>query len=199
MTSKRFSTQESKGLTLIELLLVIAILGIFAGTIFFILGTEVRAQQRDIQRIAALKSFHDALELYYARHLKYPSQDAADSVLHGFDYSKRQPDGSCSGSIAARWDNSASTGFLEVLFDEGFLIEGEWHDPLDPDLGDDSSYNCRYVILNSERVADDVQHYLLHCNLESTLEHERTDNGTNDTLYEIIQGDPWICVTGTYN
>ena len=196
MIFKQKATLGRKGLTLIELLVVIAIFGLLAGIVFVSLGTGARTQARDIERIVALKSFRDALEIYYATYGKYPN-NATGSGLWGFSYRTRQPDGSCSGSITLRFDNSTSTGFLKVLYDEGFLTEGEWNDPLNPSLG--SIYNCRYIILKSERDADNVQHYLLHCNLESKLELESQDNGTNDTLYEIIKGDPWICVIGTYN
>lgn len=61
-----------KGFTLVELLLVIAIIGILASVVFLTLG-EARPAARDSRRAADLKSVQNALEVYYARNNSYPS------------------------------------------------------------------------------------------------------------------------------
>lgn len=61
-----------KGFTLIEMLIVVAIIGLLAGVIFFGLGGQ-KGIARDAKRIADLKSVQQALELYYQANDKYPA------------------------------------------------------------------------------------------------------------------------------
>ncbi|TSC66889.1 MAG: putative General secretion pathway protein GspG, partial [Parcubacteria group bacterium Gr01-1014_66] len=190
--NSKFQLPDSThGFTLIELLVVIAIIGVLASIVFASLNSA-RVKARNAERIRTLKTFQTALELYYADHGKYPNE-AGGSGWWGFDYTARQSDGSCSGAVSLGFNNSASIGFLEVLYDGGYTSEREWTDPLNPVLG--SVFNCRYIVPTDERDVDNVQHYLLHCNLENDPAREASDGGTNPTLYEIVGGDPWICVT----
>lgn len=67
--------QSRKGFTLIEILVVIAIIGLLASVILVGLGA-FRSRGRDARRIADLRGTQNALELYYSKEQRYP--DAAN-------------------------------------------------------------------------------------------------------------------------
>ena len=169
--------------------MVIAIIALLAGIIFVSLG-GARAQARDATRISALKDFRIGLELYYAKYGRYPN-GSHDNALHGFTY--RASD-CTSPAPDPRWDNSASAGFLDELYNEGFINDEDWHDPLNPSLASDSRYNCRYIVPRNEQVANNVQRYFLHCALETGNAVAQQDGGTHPQLFE-ISNTPWLCVT----
>lgn len=197
--------EYKKGFTLIELLVVISIMGTLASIVLVSINSA-RAKGRDAYRVGSLKSFSTALELFYDSHQRFPCFEEPCTASGGFGfwnfrYAPMNADGTCGaeysdGSGDLRFDNSSSVGFIEPLFQEGLITVSEWSDPLNPDLG--SIYNCRYVVPGSEFNNRNIQHYLLHCNLENSSMLEAGDGGTNDTLYEIIGGGPWICVLGNY-
>jgi len=62
-----------KGYTLIEMLMVVAIIGVLASSILIGLGSA-RSKARDARRITDLKSTQTALELYYSKYGVYPSR-----------------------------------------------------------------------------------------------------------------------------
>ena len=62
-----------KGYTLIEMLMVVAIIGVLASSILIGLGSA-RSKARDARRITDLKSSQTALELYYSKYGVYPSR-----------------------------------------------------------------------------------------------------------------------------
>lgn len=61
-----------KAFTLIELLIVIAIIGILAGVLFVSIGQRPLVQARDAKRTADLQNFRTALTLYYTDNASYP-------------------------------------------------------------------------------------------------------------------------------
>ncbi len=69
---------KSRGFTLIELLVVIAIIGILSSIVMVSLN-GARAKGRDARRLADLKSFEFALNLYYEANEHYPYTNCSGS------------------------------------------------------------------------------------------------------------------------
>lgn len=63
---------KRKGFTLIEILIVVAIIGILASVVLVGLG-PVQRRGRDARRISDLRQVQTGLELYYNKHGIYPS------------------------------------------------------------------------------------------------------------------------------
>lgn len=191
----------NKGFTLIELLVVIAIIGVLSSIALTYLN-EARIKARDAERIVYLKSLSTALNAYYFDHEKYPG-NIGGSGTWGYKY--KLPGQSCSGGTPSNtfnYENSASDPglFLPDLYPDYLPVEA-WEDPLDiPGTNLNETYqNCRYIVPHAENVADNVQHFLIHCDLEKTPSVERGDGGTNDTLFEFIGGGDWIKICGNYD
>ncbi|MDP3901893.1 MAG: type II secretion system protein [bacterium] len=70
-----------KGFTLIELVIVIAIIGILASIVLVGLG-GFRGKSRDARRISDLKQVQNALELYFAKEGVYPSSNNWDDLAN---------------------------------------------------------------------------------------------------------------------
>jgi prepilin-type N-terminal cleavage/methylation domain-containing protein len=69
--------KKDKGFTLIEILIVVAIIGLLTSIILVGLGS-FRARGRDARRIADLRETQNALELYYAKEQSYPTTDVSN-------------------------------------------------------------------------------------------------------------------------
>ena len=65
-------TKQQKGFTLVELLIVIAIIGLLA-TLAIVALTAAQQRARDTKRVADLKSIQTALELYWNENADYPA------------------------------------------------------------------------------------------------------------------------------
>ncbi len=65
-----------KGFTLVELLVVVAIIGLMAG-IATVSVNSVRSKARDARRVADIKQIQNALELYYSDSGTYPAAAVA--------------------------------------------------------------------------------------------------------------------------
>ena len=63
--------ETKRGFTLIEILVVIAVIGILASLILVGLSS-VQKRGRDARRIADLREAQHALELYFTKNGKYP-------------------------------------------------------------------------------------------------------------------------------
>ena len=114
---------KQRGFTLIEILIVVAIIGILSSVILIGLGSA-RARARDARRIADLREVQNALELYYSKVGRYP--DASE---------------------AARWGPVTENGTLEkVLRDAGIGVSKIPNDP----LGGNSTYYYLYNEFSGE-------------------------------------------------
>jgi len=65
-----------KGFTLIEMLIVIAIIGILASMVIVSLGPS-QAKARDAKRMSDLRQIQNMLEIYYTANGGYPKQDSS--------------------------------------------------------------------------------------------------------------------------
>lgn len=76
----RVEVKRTKGFTLVELLLVIGLLGIFAGvTLLVIDPTKMRKKTRDAAKESTLIKLATAIQGYYAIEKAYPSVDSTTS------------------------------------------------------------------------------------------------------------------------
>ena len=71
------SLSQRRGFTLIEILIVVAIIGILASVVLVGLG-PVQQKGRDARRISDLKQIQTGLELYFAKNGVYPTGPFAD-------------------------------------------------------------------------------------------------------------------------
>ena len=73
------NSKQRKSFTLIELLVVVAIIGLLA-TIAILSLNQVRAKARNARRIADLKAFAQAMEMYYLDNNHYPIWDTGGCI-----------------------------------------------------------------------------------------------------------------------
>ena len=82
------------GFTIIELLIVIAIIGILAGLVLNnFQGAQAKA--RDVQRRTRVNSIHSKLEEYYNNNGGYPDGTLSTTILAGIDSQALVDAGSC--------------------------------------------------------------------------------------------------------
>jgi type II secretion system protein G len=72
--------ERNSSFTLIELLIVIAIIGILAALIIISL-TGIMAKTRDARRVADMHELQEAIEYYYLDHGAYPSTGGVQACL----------------------------------------------------------------------------------------------------------------------
>jgi prepilin-type N-terminal cleavage/methylation domain-containing protein len=77
---KTLRNKNKSGFTLIELLVVIAIIGLLASVVLLALNSA-RAKARDAKRLADIRQFASAMELYFNDVNGYPTMAAADLAV----------------------------------------------------------------------------------------------------------------------
>ena len=77
----------AKGFTLIELIIVVAIIGVLSAIVLVSLGTA-NTKGRDSRRVSDLKEIQTALGLYYSEYQNYP---ASLDLLPGAGFISRVP------------------------------------------------------------------------------------------------------------
>ena len=145
MPSKRpfpiFSFQKlsQKGFTLLEVLVVVAIIGTLAG-IVMISVNRARLKARDAKRLSDMEQIQTALEMYYNKYGQYP--DGACDPL-----------GDCVNLICGGWDTQGDGEFLKVLNTEGFLSTKLADPKTTPGQACGGQYQYRYFRYNPYHAA----------------------------------------------
>lgn len=174
--------------------MVIAVIAIL-GTITLASVNSARMKARDVDRVVSLKEVSGALALYYIDNKKYPDPVPVSTDEKDFVYGSASG-GTCNTTAPGTLnfeDANSGTGLLQVLVTNKYLSK-QWSQPSTPA---DDKFLCRYVVTESEVTAGNIQHYLLHCNLENDTKTESSDGGLNDTVYEIYSsGTPQFCLSG---
>src|SRR3990167_7525740 len=136
-------SKAKKGLTLIELLIVIAIIGLLA-TLAIVSLTTAQQKARDTKRVADIKQLQNAVELFYSETTAYPLTTAAVNetwVEFGTaieDYITNVPiDPDNDDAALSVYTYGANTAGTEYFI--GALLEDTYHDALNGD--DDTDYD----------------------------------------------------------
>lgn len=130
--------EKRKGFTLIEVLIVIAIIGILSSVVLVGLG-QFRGRGRDARRISDLRQVQNALELYFSKFGAYPS--ASDWAQLSSDLS-----GAAIGVTRVPNDPSAGKTYHYCATGSSYVVAAELEDPNNPSLQDVqgvSSWPCQ--------------------------------------------------------
>lgn len=185
---------RTRGFLLVELIVTISVITLLLTLVLVPIST-VRMKGRDFDRVAGLKEISGGLTLYYADNKKYPDPSpAGNTASNGFMYNSISG-GTCTGALTSLYfdDATDADGLLNTLVANKYLSK-QWVQPSTPA---DTKFLCRYVVPQSEVVAGNIQHYLLHCNLENDANNEASDGGLNSTVYEVYSPNtPQFCLSG---
>jgi len=101
--------QNKKGFTLVELLIVMAILG---ALVALVAGNFITSQMkaRDAQRKSDLKQVSQALELFYSDYERYPASD--NGLIVACPYNRATP----ANSVSCSWGSDSFTDGNSIYF-----------------------------------------------------------------------------------
>jgi len=167
-----------RGFTLIEMLVVIAIIGVMAVfTLILINPNTIRAKLRDAQRLHNLKTYDTAIKDFYIINGRYPDVSAYDC--------SSSPSRQCTiNGETFCIDTSLSVGFLSELSDSKTLMLEDIDSPREGDSFTNKYGNevrLTYIYL----VTTDYSKYKLYTYLEKDLKKMEEDGGNCDVAYEI--------------
>jgi len=121
-----------KGFTLIELLIVITIVGVITALTFVALNA-VRGKSRDSKRVADIRQWQAALEMYKNDNNVYPSAATSGQPLvgitNGYTYMKKVPsapgtnDGTCTGTDAYTYTSSDPSNTYNITYCLGGSVQ----------------------------------------------------------------------------
>ncbi len=187
---------QKKGFTLLELLIVIAIIAVLAATVLIVINpAEILRKARDSQRVSDLSSLKSAIGLYTVDVTQDPALDNSTSsdFCSGYIYYSLIDTGGanygCSAATVCRYPSSTSaatkidgTGWIPINFSNisgGSPIASL---PIDPTNSGTHYYTYACDDNNTTFEADaklESIYYVTTTNLEST------DGGNADNLYEV--------------
>ncbi|MBU0708217.1 prepilin-type N-terminal cleavage/methylation domain-containing protein [Patescibacteria group bacterium] len=162
----------SKGFTLVELLVTVAVLGVLATIALVIIDPASRfAQARDAQRKTDLRQVANALDAYFVEFGQYPSPCDCTQV-----------EGGCSSANSSSWHTETLSAVLDVLIAEGYLKQL----PVDPSntgffsvwqsAGTSYFYVSEDIDLMGSEEAVAGEYYMLGAFLENENDSSTLDN-----------------------
>jgi type II secretion system protein G len=154
-------SRSRRGFSLIELVIVIAILGILAGVVTPRVSQRVAAA-RDARRLQDVQAIRDAVEQYYLDTGSYPA--------------------ATSNATFGGWDVSHDGGFVDVLVRGGYLRNAAV-DPVN-----DDTYHYRYYVYGagSYGCVGTAPYYVL-----GIRRFETTEVASKNTGYFQCTGRDW--------
>ncbi len=134
-SASRADQRTVRGFTLIEMLIVIAVIGILASAVLVGLG-PVQRQGRDSRRIADLRQVQNALELYYNKCGHYPGDATCGSTIPGDDWNAMTTalTGASIGIKSIPFDPSTGKSYHYATDLKTYVIGAELEDANNPNL-----------------------------------------------------------------
>lgn len=142
--------QKTKGFTLIELLVVIAIIGILSAVVLASLN-NARTKSRDTARVAQVKQFKNALEMFYAEHGFYPQTRSSAGTLIAdgsgghvsgtIQYNTNTPSLATFIPVIASDPSGVQYDYVRHTSGEGYGVRIQFEDTSRP--GTDSNGRCK--------------------------------------------------------
>jgi|SRR3989344_5182435 len=174
----------SKGFTLVELLIVIAILGVLSAAVVLVLNpAELLEQSRDSTRVTDLSALHRAIALYITDAVS-PDMDTlencavntfSNAIITTYTFS-----GGSSKVIASRAING--TGWLPINFSA--IAGGSPLGTLPADIVNSGDYVYRYACNNSAKTFE-LNAYLESEKYATNFDFDGRDGGTHPGVYEV--------------